>query len=156
MVTMPTARPGRALGVDPGTVRIGLAISDPDRLVATGLSVVPGGENAPERIAEIARDQQVRVIVVGWPKGLDGQDSPASVAAEALATKLQGLVAPDVAVELMDERFSSRQADRGPRDRPRLSAKKQRAKRASGERDMAAAQVILASWLEKQQSREGH
>lgn len=156
MTGVPTTRPGRVLGVDPGTVRIGLAISDPDRLVATGHSVVPGGDNAPEQIAEIVRDQQVRVIVVGWPRGLDGQDSPASVAAEALATKLQALVAPDVAVELMDERFSSRQADRGPRDRPRLSAKKQRAKRASGERDMAAAQVILASWLEKQHPREGH
>lgn len=156
MVATPAARPGRVLGVDPGTVRIGLAISDPDRLVATGHGVVPGGDDAHEKIAAIACDQQVRVIVVGWPRGLDGQDSPASLAAEALATKLQAIVEPDVAVELMDERFSSRQADRGPRDRPRLSAKKQRAKRASGERDMAAAQVILASWLEKQQPGEGY
>lgn len=152
----PMPRLGRVLGVDPGTVRIGLAISDPDRLVATGHAVVSGGEDAPQAIARIAEDQQVRVIVVGWPRSLDGQDSPASMAAQALATKLKSLVAPDVVIELMDERFSSRQADRGPRDRPRLSAKKQRAKRASGERDMAAAQVILASWLEKHHPREGH
>ena len=155
MDATPKARPGRVLGIDPGTVRIGVAISDPDRLVATGHTVVPGGEDAPAAIAKIAQEQHVSAIVVGWPRGLDGHDSPASLAAEALATKLQALVDQGVSVELMDERFSSRQADRGPRDRPRLSAKKQRAKRASGERDMAAAQVILASWLDQQKPGEG-
>ncbi|WP_336249577.1 Holliday junction resolvase RuvX [Stomatohabitans albus] len=148
-------RPGRVMGIDPGTVRLGIALSDPDRLVATGHAVVPGGDDAPQAIAKIAQDQQVRTIIVGWPRGLSGEETPASLAARDLADKLQGLMGPDVHVELMDERFSSRQADRGPRDRPRLSAKKQRAKRASGERDMAAAQVILASWLEQSHTGEG-
>lgn len=150
-------RLGRVLGVDPGTVRIGIAMSDPDRLVATGHTVVPGGEDAPQAIANIVHEYDIRVVVVGWPRGLDGQDTPASLASAALADKLRSLMPAEVTVELMDERFSSRQADRGPVDRPRLSVAKQRAKRASGARDMAAAQVILASWLEgNAQPREGY
>ena len=65
MDATPKARPGRVLGIDPGTVRVGVAISDPDRLVATGHTVVPGGEDAPAAIAKIAQEQHVSAIVVG-------------------------------------------------------------------------------------------
>lgn len=152
-MTVGTARPGRVLGVDPGMVRIGIAMSDPDRLVATGHSVVPGGPDAPQAIAAIAQENLVKVIVVGWPRGLNGQDTPASLAAQDLASAIEMAVEPGITVTLMDERFSSRQADRGPKDRPRLTAKKQQAKRASGERDMAAAQVILSSWLDQERNK---
>ncbi len=136
-----TPRPGRVLGVDPGTVRIGLAVTDPDRLVATPLDTVEGGEGAAARVADAAREHGCETVVVGLPKGLSGRDTDSTRMARALARELEGC---GLAVELFDERLTSVQADRALDE----AGTRGRARRAA--RDRIAATLLLQAWLDAQ------
>ncbi|MGH8910942.1 MAG: RuvX/YqgF family protein, partial [Acidimicrobiia bacterium] len=64
---------GRVLAVDPGTVRVGLAVSDPLRITAQPLEVIPAA-NAVERIVDICRDLGVAEIIVGLPTTERGEE----------------------------------------------------------------------------------
>ena len=72
---------GRALGLDLGTDRIGVAISDDDQTVATPLEVIPAAnrESADQRIGELVDEWEPGVIVVGLPLQLDGESGSAAV-----------------------------------------------------------------------------
>jgi putative Holliday junction resolvase len=137
-----TERPGRVLGVDPGSRRIGLALSDPTGLLASPLSVVQRTKRsrpALEEVARIAREHQVVRIVIGLPIGLNGFEGPAAQAARRDAELLSTLV--EVPVEFHDERFTTVTAQRLGRERG------QRVDRAT-EIDKMAAAVLLQSWLD--------
>ena len=84
------------LGIDLGQRRIGLAISDPDRTVASPDRVVTRSGDVPRdrrAIAEVAAESEATLIVVGLPLSLDGADGPAATAARAEAIKM-GAVTP--------------------------------------------------------------
>jgi putative Holliday junction resolvase len=137
-----TQRRGRVLGVDPGSRRIGLALSDPTGLLASPLSVVQrtgSSRTALEEVARIARENEVVQIVIGLPIGLNGREGPAARAARRDAEVLTTLV--EVPVELHDERFTTVTAQRLGRERGR------RVDRAT-EIDKLAAAVLLQSWLD--------
>lgn len=136
---------GRVLAVDLGTRRIGLAVSDPSNTIAGPHAVLERtGDPEADRAAIVAaaRELGASQIVVGLPRSLSGADGPAARAARAEAAALAAVAGPDVAVDLHDERFSTRTA--------------QQARRASGARrkarrqpvDAVAAAVILQSYLE--------
>lgn len=129
----------RVLGVDTGAARVGLAISDPDRRVATPLQTIPAGEGLAERIAAEAASQGCDTVVVGLPRGLAGHDTASTELARALATALerQGL-----RVELWDERLSTVEADRA------MVASGGGARRRREQRDQVAAAIILQGWLD--------
>jgi len=140
----------RALGVDIGTVRIGLAVSDPSGIVATPLATLDAPADAPGadaadalavRLATVATEESCETVVVGLPLALSGRDTASTAAARAVAA---ALLQRGVAVELWDERFSSAEAERAL-----LGAGRRRAQRRV-ERDRVAATLILQGWLDAQ------
>lgn len=134
-------RPGRVLGVDPGTVRVGLAVCDPDRIVATPLRTVAGGDGITARIAAAAEEVDARTIVVGLPRSLSGRDTASTRMARSLARELSGA---GFEVHLQDERLTSVQADRA------LRASGRNSKTTRPVKDQLAAAMLLQSWLDRQ------
>lgn len=132
----------RALAVDHGAARIGLAISDELRMFARPLIVVANSKDAASQIAQIARAESVGTIVVGMPYHLDGRETDSTRRVRAFIAELTPLVHCPI-VE-WDEAYTTRDAGRlmiasGIK-------KKQRSQR--GQSDLWAAAIILQSWLE--------
>lgn len=135
---------GRRLGIDVGAVRIGVALSDPEGVLATPLATVardPAEGSDLRRIAELAAEHQVVEIVVGLPRTLSGRIGPAAEAARAFAEALAERV--DVPVQLVDERLTTVVATRQLRESGR------RGRRQRAVVDQAAAVAILQSWLDR-------
>lgn len=130
------------MGVDLGTRRIGLAISDPKGAVATPYLTLDrsSDERDAEAIAEMARAEKVREVVLGHPLRLDGSRGDAAFVAEAFADKLKELGAK---VRLFDERLTTKEASRKMRSGG-VKAKQQRARI-----DKAAATVLLQAFLDQ-------
>jgi putative holliday junction resolvase len=100
------------LAVDPGSRRVGLAVSDPTGTIAQPLATVdaePQGTLA-ERLAVVAREHEAIRIVVGLPRRMDGSYGPEAKAARALADAVRR--ASRLPVELVDERLTTVQAER--------------------------------------------
>jgi putative Holliday junction resolvase len=136
---------GRALGIDLGSVRIGLALSDPTRTVASPLSVLQRSRDhsADHRaIAEIIDAHEVTTVVVGLPLSLSGAKGPAARAAEAEIDELRQAVGADIEVVAHDERLTTITAERSLDE-----ARVRRADRVAVV-DKIAAAVMLQSWLE--------
>ena len=109
-----TPRKGVRLGVDVGTVRVGVAISDPYGLMATPVTTLarnPSGEADLAALAALVEEHEVVEVVVGLPKTLRGTDGPAVLAARAYGTALAARIAP-VPVVYVDERLTTVSADR--------------------------------------------
>jgi len=139
------ARSGRALGVDLGGRRIGLALSDPDGVIASPHSVLTRGRNHSvdhAAIVAVAREAGAVAIVVGLPLSLSGRPGPAARAALVEIEELRTAAGPDLRVEECDERLTTVVAERAlveggvRRDRRRSVV------------DKVAAAVMLQSWLE--------
>ncbi|WP_433282889.1 Holliday junction resolvase RuvX [Pseudonocardia xinjiangensis] len=134
---------GRRLGIDVGAVRVGVALSDPDGVLATPLLTVPRDldHGADLRtIAGLVAEHGVVGIVVGLPRTLAGREGAAAEAARAFAVGLESVV--DVPVELSDERLTTVVATQQLRERG-VKGRKQRAVI-----DQAAAVAILQGWLD--------
>jgi putative Holliday junction resolvase len=134
----------RVLGVDLGERRIGLALSDPSGTLASPLRTIEvTGDPARDRLAVLtaAREAEAQVIVVGLPRSLSGREGPAARRARVEASALAE-VAGEIKVELHDERFTTREADRALAD----AGKRRRERRAHV--DAAAAAIILQSYLD--------
>jgi putative Holliday junction resolvase len=137
---------GRALGVDLGSRRIGLALSDPTRTLASPHEVFERtGDEARDReaIVAAAREHDVRTIVVGLPLSLSGEAGPAARAALAEVEALRRHAAPaGIDVVVHDERLTTVTAER--------ALQEARMKREARRRvvDKVAAAVMLQSWLE--------
>lgn len=129
----------RALGVDVGEVRVGVALSDDDGVVATPLTTIDAGDGLPERLAGLAREHGCETVVVGLPRGLSGRDTASTRVARDLA---RALAEQGMDVRLWDERFSSAEAER-----VLLAAGRRREQRRT-ERDRIAAAIILQGWLD--------
>jgi len=138
---------GRVLGIDYGEARIGLALSDPLRMVATPLETVDAvnRKQAFRRIREVVEEKEVRELVVGLPLHMNGDEGELAVAARAFAEKLETQL-QGIPVRLWDERMSSAEAERT------LRLGDARAGRRKQMRDQVAAQLILQSWLDAQDS----
>jgi putative holliday junction resolvase len=135
----------RALGVDLGERRIGLALSDPTRTVASPHDVLRrSGDPVADRqaIVETARARGASVIVVGLPLSLSGGAGPAARAALAEVEALRA-IAGDIEVTVHDERLTTVTAER--------SLIEARMRREARRRvvDKVAAAVMLQSWLER-------
>jgi putative Holliday junction resolvase len=98
--------------VDPGSKRVGLAVSDPTGTIAQALSTEPAepAESLASRLAEIAKFQEVGRIIVGLPLRMNGRHGPEAAAAQELAGALRK--ASGLPVELVDERLTTAAAER--------------------------------------------
>jgi len=97
----------KILGIDYGTKRIGLAISDPLGIIANGLPTIDA-EVALEKIKKIVQDERVSKIVLGYPKKMDGTIGPAAEAVDKFKLKLKE--ATELPVTLWDERLTTAEA----------------------------------------------
>lgn len=137
----------RALGLDLGSKRIGVAVSDRSGTIASPLTVIERGRSRRhdhERIAALVREEEAECVVVGMPRSLSGGDGPAARAARAEAAALASVVG--VPVETYDERFTTVTANRA------LAEGGVRGAARRGVVDKVAAAVILQSWLEARRS----
>lgn len=135
--------------MDWGERRVGLALSDPHGILATGLDTleVRSREDAVARVAAVAREREAGRIVVGMPLLLSGERGAAAAAAQQFADALADAV--DVPVETYDERLTSALSAR------RLRETGARAGRAKGRVDRGAAVALLESFLQRLAHREG-
>jgi putative holliday junction resolvase len=134
-------RHGVRIGVDVGTVRIGVARSDPSGLLATPVETVQRGKGDLDRIAEIAAEHEAIEVVVGLPTSLSGRESHAAEAAREFAARLAARVAP-LPIRMVDERLTTVTAQQG------LRASGVKARRQRGVIDQAAAVVLLQAALD--------
>ena len=136
----------RILGVDLGSKRIGLALSDEMGFLASSHSVLPsrGRSQDARAVAEIAKSNDAATIVLGLPLSLSGAEGP-----QAEKTRRFGdaLAKQGLEVQLWDERLTTLEAQRYLRD-----AGMRRAKRAETI-DAAAAAVLLQSYLDARRAR---
>lgn len=156
--------PGRVVAVDLGSARVGIAVSDTGRRLASPREVLTrSGDAAADRaaIVRIVEEVGATTLVVGVPVGLDGRLGPAATAALAEAEELRtGLGRLGVEVVTVDERLSTVEAHRHRVEALRARDQARRGGRggrtgtpARGRRrpvvDDAAAAVFLQSWLDR-------
>ncbi|MBD5787551.1 Holliday junction resolvase RuvX [Cellulosimicrobium terreum] len=144
----PTVPRGARLAVDVGSVRVGLAASDPDGLVATPVETLARdtatGQRVPADVARIATEVAERgagVVYVGLPRHLSGAEGTAAEGARAYAGAIARAVAP-VPVHLVDERMTTVSAHQA------LHAAGRSGRRHRSVIDQAAAVIILQSALD--------
>lgn len=133
----------RVLGIDLGSRRIGVAVSDETATLASPHATIARSGDGEAHLAEIARLVHVLAcqrVVVGLPLSMDGTDGPAARAARADAAALERLLT--VPVELVDERLTTVSADRA------LAESGVRARKRRAVIDQTAAAVILQTWLD--------
>ena len=135
-------RPGRIAGIDFGTVRIGIALSDSGRTIASPVENYTrrGPQQDARRFEQLVADENVTLFVVGLPIHLDGRESPKSLEARRFGQWLGEVTG--VPVEFFDERFTTHEAEQLLLDAQMTS--KRRRKRL----DKVAAQIMLAAYLE--------
>jgi putative Holliday junction resolvase len=139
--------PGRIAGIDFGTVRIGIALSDPGRSIASPYENYTrrGMELDAKRFERLVAEEEVTLLVVGLPLHLDGGESEKSIEARRFGQWLLELT--DVPVEFFDERLTSVEAEQLLLEAQ--MTKKRRKKRT----DMVAAQIMLSAYLESRAAK---
>jgi putative Holliday junction resolvase len=142
------SRQGRRLGLDVGTVRVGVALSDPGGILASPLETVQRArdESDLDHIAALVVEHEVTEVIVGEPRHLSGASGASAREARAYSRALAGRIG-DVPVHLVDERLSTVTAA-GSLRASGLDSRQQRPVI-----DQAAAAVILQTYLDAQRGR---
>lgn len=134
----------RVLAVDPGTVRVGLAVSDPLGISALPLEVVDAGR-AVERIAELCAELDVGEIIVGLPITEKGEEGDATRHARNLAAAIEATTG--LQVTTVDERYTTRMAE------DMMAEAGATSRRRRGRVDKVAAAVLLRGYLDRPEHR---
>ena len=135
----------RVLGIDLGTKRIGIALSNSERTVATPYTVITRSNDKHQdqnQIIEIANEWEATTLVFGLPISLDGTLGPAAQRTKDEIEELQKLT--NLEIHTFDERFTTVTAEQILRDQ-NVGANKSR-----GLVDQVAAAIILQAWLDTQ------
>lgn len=126
---------GRVVGIDHGSARCGVAITDPSRTIVSPKPPIarPDSDEGFAELVSLVRQNEAEGVVVGLPLGLTGGDTDQTTVARNFAARLASGIAP-AWVELLDERFTT-----------------QEAKEVGGmaAEDSRAAAVLLERWLER-------
>jgi putative holliday junction resolvase len=132
----------RVLALDFGSARCGVAVSDPTGTLATPLDPVvrANTRRGLDRLATVVRETGAERVVVGLPLSLGGGDSAQTAESRAFAERLAARLGDGVPVELYDERFTTRIAQRSGSD-------------ARTSEDSRAAAVLLEDWLAARSGR---
>ena len=130
----------RVLALDYGSARCGCAVCDPTQTIVTPIEhiLAPGTRRGLGRIAALVAEREVGRVVVGLPVSLRGGDSAQTGEARDFAARLARRLGEEVAVELYDERLTTRLAQRDESTRT--------------SEDSRAAAHLLSSWLQAQRS----
>ena len=132
----------RILALDHGTVRIGVALSDELKMIASPLEFIPAEPFADvlAKLIELIREKEVELIVIGMPRNMDGSYGPAAEKVREFVTALKDAIA--IPIKLWDERLTSSQANK-----LLISGGVRRDKRKEKVDGMAAA-IFLQSYLD--------
>jgi putative holliday junction resolvase len=126
----------RVLALDYGSARCGCALSDPSGTIVTPIAEVPrpASKRGLAALSELVRDREVERVVVGLPLSLDGADTEQTRETREFARRLESRLGAQIPVEMHDERFTTKMAQRmgGP---------------FSSSEDSRAAAHLLESWL---------
>jgi len=138
---------GPVLALDFGTVRIGMAVSDEAGEFAFPMGVLRsrGRERDLAALCEVIAERSVRRVVVGLPVHMDGRRGDTAIAAEKFANAIAE--STGLPVEMLDERWTTREAERALRDSGRN--RKQRRELV----DATAAALLLRTWLDRAANR---
>ncbi len=139
---------GRILAIDYGTKRTGIAVSDPQRIIAGGLDTLPTAQLMPW-LAKYVATEGVDMIVVGLPVRTDGRPSDTHAAASALAARLTAAF-PAVRVVMFDERFTSVLAHQAMLE----GGMKRMQRRDKAAVDRISATILLQGFMESRLYRE--
>jgi putative Holliday junction resolvase len=140
---------GRLLGVDYGTVRIGLAITDPDRKIASPLATYERRDAARDAafVQKLIQDEKIVGIVVGLPIHLDGREGTKAAAARAFGQWLAEVTG--LPVLFFDERFTTAHAEQS------LWSAGLTHKGRKARRDKVAAQILLQAYVDSPDEGDG-
>ena len=133
---------GRAMGLDVGERRIGVAIADELGTIASPLATVVRKPGDLAELRDLALERGVDLLVVGLPTGLSGREGPQAAVVRAFASDLQAIVGPAIDIAFWDERLTTALAERA------LRSQGKRRGRGKAEVDAVAAAVILQGYLD--------
>lgn len=133
---------GKILGLDWGHKRIGVAISDSDRIMAFSRTSIRNNDKAIIEIGKICSDENVKLIVLGYPLNMDGEKTKSTMAVEAFTAELKSKLEIDVVFH--DERLTSSESEGIITS---IGIKKEDRKK---ETDIIAASLILKNYLDLQ------
>ncbi|MBM2840827.1 MAG: Holliday junction resolvase YqgF [Bacteroidetes bacterium] len=105
-----TAHAGRILAIDYGSKRVGVAVSDPLRVIAQGVTTLDNDERLLPTLGVMIREQEATCILVGMPYSADGGKGPKALEVEQFIERLRK--ASDVRIDTWDESYSSVNAHR--------------------------------------------
>ena len=137
---------GRIVAIDYGKKRIGLAVSDPCRIIATGLQTVLSHEIF-KFLQDYITHEQVDLFVVGHPKQMDNQDSESMAYIRPFLTALKRKF-PEIPIVMYDERFTSVLAHKALVE----GGAKRKTRQDKALIDTMSATIILTSYMEQQRN----
>ena len=137
-----TTYPGRILAIDYGSARVGVAVSDPTRLIAQGVTTLTNDDDLLEKLRSLIHDQAAVCIVVGMPYGPDGEKGSKAREVEQFMEKLKTVT--EVQMDTWDESYSSVDAKRVFVQ----TGMKRRKRREKKRVDEMAARLMLQEYLD--------
>lgn len=142
------------LGIDYGTKKTGIALSDALGTMAFPRDVLLTDKHLPSVIANLIQEEDVESVVIGESRDLSGGLNPVAANARAFIEALQGVMATDLEVHYEDERFTTKQARALPNEgRARgVVARPRSVQKSNAKADAQAAAIILQSFLDKQRN----
>lgn len=145
-----TEHAGRILAIDYGSRRVGVAVSDPLRVIAQGVTTLDNGKDLIRNLCTLIRERDVTRVVVGMPYSEDGSKGSKALEVEQFIEKLKK--AGDVQIDTWDESFSSVNAHRVFVETG-MKRKKRREKKRT---DEMAARLILQEYLDYHSGTPAH
>jgi len=133
----------RVMSFDYGTKRIGLAVTDPLQMIATGLDNIHP-KDVIEYLKKYLQTEQVETFVVGEPKQMDNTPSQSAIHVRGFVNLLKKTF-PDIPVEMMDERFTSKMASAAIL----AGGVKKAGRQNKALVDTVSAVILLQSWMEQ-------
>ncbi len=139
------------MGIDYGSVRIGISLSDELRIIAFGKEMILNNKDCLERILAIIKEGYVSRIVLGYPLNLKGAKTPQTIEVEKFETKLRNYLDSKLennSIEIIryDERFTSKMAQ----DSLITSGMKKKKRQDKSNLDIISSALILQSYLDSQ------
>jgi putative Holliday junction resolvase len=134
---------GRIIGIDYGTKRVGVAVTDPMQMIASGLTTV-GAHEILDFLSDYLKKEKVDAIVLGLPKKMNNTDSESLQYVRQFETALKRRF-PEMPVKLQDERFTSQLA----MDAMIRGGMKKKDRQVKANLDKISAAIILQSYLEQ-------